>query len=46
MTRELIEAAQAMLDAFGGNVPDWLRPEAERLQRAIDAQIEDVGGLE
>lgn len=35
---ELHAAAQAMLDAFGGNVPDWLREPAERLQRAIEGK--------
>lgn len=38
---ELIEAANRLLEAFGGDVPDWLRPGAERLQRALSA-IEDA----
>ncbi len=29
-------AARAMLDAFGGDVPDWLRPEAADLERALE----------
>lgn len=29
------EAAQAFLDAFGGDVPDWLRPQWEALARAL-----------
>lgn len=36
-TLRLKLAAQAMLDAFGGDTPDWLRAEAQLLQEAIDA---------
>lgn len=32
---ELLPAARAFLDAFGGDVPDWLRVEADQLEAAI-----------
>jgi hypothetical protein len=31
----VITAAQAMLDAFGGDTPDWLEGEAAALQSAL-----------
>lgn len=31
----LIESAQALLDAYGGDTPDWLRAEATALEKAI-----------
>ena len=34
---KLETAARAMLDAFGGDVPDWLRKEADALGAALDA---------
>lgn len=37
---EVRSSAKAMLAAFGGNVPDWLRDEAARLDRAV-AQAEE-----
>jgi len=33
----VITAAQAMLDAFGGDVPDWLEREAATLQSTLGA---------
>jgi len=37
MSAALIRAARALLDAYGSDTPDWLRPEADALQAAIDA---------
>ncbi len=37
---EVLSSAKALLAAFGGNVPDWLRHEAARLDRAV-AQAEE-----
>lgn len=34
---ELVRAAQAMLDAFGGSVPDWIAPEFAALAGAVAA---------
>lgn len=33
----VITAAQALLDAFGGDVPDWLEREAAGLQSSLTA---------
>lgn len=33
----LIAAAEALLAAFGGDTPDWLRAEAEALEAAVAA---------
>ncbi|RVP18165.1 hypothetical protein [Sinorhizobium meliloti] len=38
MDTKLKAAAQAMLDAFGGDFPDWIRAEAAALQDAINAK--------
>lgn len=32
------EAARALLDAFGGDTPDWIRPQAEALECALERQ--------
>ena len=40
----LAAAARAMLDAFGGNVPDWLLPEADRLAQELAATEADTQG--
>jgi hypothetical protein len=32
------DAAKALLDAFGGNTPDWLRKEAIALEKALDRE--------
>lgn len=37
---DLRTAAAAFLGAFGGNVPDWLQPEAEALEAALNAKRE------
>ncbi len=34
---DLTTAARAMLDAFGGNTPDWLTEEAKALEAALEA---------
>jgi len=34
--RNLLTAAQEMLDAFGGDVPDWLRPSFGALESAVE----------
>jgi hypothetical protein len=39
------DAAKALLDAFGGNTPDWLRDEAIALEEALSA-INAAAGLE
>jgi hypothetical protein len=33
----IMKAAKVLLDEYGGDVPDWLRPAATELQEAIDA---------
>jgi hypothetical protein len=33
----LRDAAAAFLDAFGGDIPDWLQDEADALADALDA---------
>lgn len=35
-------AARALIDAFGGDVPDWLRPEVAMLEAALDRNHVDV----
>ena len=37
MVQNLRAASQAMLDAFGGNTPDWLAVEAKALEDALEA---------
>lgn len=32
----LIEAVRRLIDAFGGDVPDWIRAEVSALQHVID----------
>lgn len=34
--QEIRDAAQALLDAFGGNTPDWLQAEAAALAKALE----------
>lgn len=34
----VVRAAQAFLDAFGGDVPEWVREEATALREAINAE--------
>lgn len=36
-TPRLLDAARAMLDAFSGNVPTWLRTEFTQLESAVKA---------
>ncbi|MDX0568135.1 hypothetical protein GOL81_23120 [Sinorhizobium medicae] len=38
MDTKLKAVARTMLDAFGGDFPDWIRTEADPLQDAINAQ--------
>lgn len=38
--RALRNAAMDFLAAFGGDVPDWLREEAQALSDALDASID------
>lgn len=37
----LVKAAADVLSAFGGDIPDWLRNEADELHRAVDAAREE-----
>lgn len=37
LLKNLCFAAQGMLDAYGGDTPDWLRAEATALEKAVKA---------
>jgi hypothetical protein len=45
MAASLREAAKDFLAGFGGDVPHWLRPQAEVLQQALDAEPVAVAPL-
>jgi hypothetical protein len=44
--RRLIRAAKEMLDAYGGDTPDWLQSEAMRLDAAVDEMDEALNTKE
>lgn len=44
-TTDLQSAARALLDAFGGNVPDWLTGEAQALESALNGGPAPTGEL-
>jgi len=39
MPKSVAEAARELLDAFGGDIPDWLRSEAQALEDALEARM-------
>jgi hypothetical protein len=42
---ELRDAARALLDAFGGDTPHWLRPEAAKLESALTLAFPEAPAL-